>query len=109
MNFNLTDFEFPDLPWNDELADELYQLTFREWKEHEVAKQLEDNPDYRELREDNFEGELDDRLFKEHYGKEVARALSWGPKLVKHMHRNSNPFLYYAEDALCEIQQKKLF
>jgi hypothetical protein len=109
MNFNLTDFEFPGLPWNSVLKDELYQLTFREWKQHHTAKQLEENPAYRELREDNFESEHDDRVFKEHYGREVAHALSWGPKLVKHMHRNKNPFLYYAEDALCEIQQKKLF
>jgi hypothetical protein len=109
MNFNLTDFEFPDLPWKEELREKLYQLTYREWIQDNAAKQLENNSYYRELREDNFEGEYDDRLFKEHYGRELAHALSWGPWQINYLHRNKNPFLYYAEDALCEIQQKKLF
>jgi hypothetical protein len=109
MNFNLSDCEFPDLPWNEEFKEELYQLTFREWKQHEAARQLEENPAYRELREDNFESENDDKFFKQHYGQEVAQALSWGPRNINYIHRNKNPFLYYAEDALCEIQQKKLF
>jgi hypothetical protein len=107
--FNLRDPEFSDLPWNEELKEELYQLTFREWKQDDAAKQLESNPAYRELREDYFESERDDKLFKEHYGRELAHALSWGPRTINYTHRNKNPFLYYAEDALCEIQQKKLF
>jgi hypothetical protein len=109
MNFNLRDFEFPDLPWSEEFKEELYQLTFREWKQHEAARQLENNPAYRELKEDYFKSEWDDKFFKEHYGKEVAQALSWGPRNINYIHRNEHPFLYYADDALCEIQQKKLF
>src|SRR6266567_2356741 len=98
MNFNLQDFEFPDLPWKEEIKEELYQLTFREWKQNEAAKQLENNPAYRELREEYFKSEWDDKFFKEHYGKEVAQALSWGPRNINYVHRNKNPFLYYAED-----------
>ncbi len=109
MKINIQDPEFPELPWNDEIKDELYQLIYREWKQEEVSKQLENNPAYKELKENNFESEWDDKFFKEYYGKEVTWSLSWGPKLIKRMHHNRNPFLYYTEDALCEIQQKKLF
>ena len=109
MNINITDPEFPELPWGKEIKDEFYEDLYREWIQYDVSAKLEVNEDYQELKDENFKSEHDDKNFKEHYGKELAHALSWGPSLVRNVHRNDNPFLYYAEDALREIQQKKLF
>ncbi len=109
MNINIIDPEFPELPWGKEIKDEFYESLYREWIQQDVTKKLEANENYQELKDENFESEHDDTFFKKHYSDEVAHALSWGPRHLWQIHRNKNPFLYYAEEALCEIQQKKLF
>ena len=109
MNFNYIDPEFPELPWNTEIKEELDQLIFREWKQEDAIKDLQNNAFYKEFEADNLDNEYDIKSFQKQYGEELARALSWGPRGMNYYHLNHNTFLYYAEDALCEIQQKKLF
>ena len=109
MNINIQDPEFPELPWGEEIKNEFYEALYREWIQYDVTQKLEVNEAYQELKDENFKSDWDDKFFKQHYSEEVARAISWGPRHILHIHRNKNPFLYYAEEALCEIQQKKLF
>ena len=109
ININIIDPEYPELPWGKEIKDDFYESLYREWIQNDVTLKLEENENYLELKEENFKSEHDDKNFKKHYSDEVAHALSWGPRLVQNVHRNHNPFLYYAEEALREIQQKKLF
>ncbi len=109
MNFNYIDPEFPDLPWNKEAREAIDNHAFIEWKQAETIKSLQNNSFYKEFEEDNLGTENDIKFFQEYYAKELAWGLSFGPRGDKYFHRNHNKFLYYAEDALCEIQQKKLF
>ena len=68
MNINFKDPEFPELQWKEEIKEEINQLVFREWKQQDAIKNLENNAFYKEFEEDNLNTENDIKNFKEHYG-----------------------------------------
>jgi hypothetical protein len=109
MEFNYTDPEFPNLPWDPEVKRELDGNLIQEWGRNETLKRLETDKGLINFMEFAFENEWDKTSFKQYYSEAIGAAMRWGPSSNNYYHLNHNRWIYFTEKALFEILQKKLF
>ena len=108
MEFNCIDPEFPDNEWDEELKKELDKYLRYEKVGYETKKDMMENPRYNEIFED-MPSELSKKLTIDTYSREKSMYAMHGDIMLNNLSRENYRWEYYSEEALCEIQQKKLF
>ena len=108
MEFKYTDPEFPDNEWDEELKKELDKYLRFEKTGYDTRKDMMENPRYNEIFED-MPSELSKKLMIDTYAREKSMYAMHGDIMLNNLNRETYRWEYYGEEALCEIQQKKLF